>query len=74
MLFMDLDGFKGVNDSLGHEAGDLLLIQVAGRIQGCLRTGDTVARLGGDEFAVLIEDVEIEDAATVVARRIFEEL
>jgi diguanylate cyclase (GGDEF)-like protein len=70
VLFMDLDGFKGVNDTLGHGAGDLLLKQVAERIEACLRAGDTVARLGGDEFAVLIENVETDDSATIVARRI----
>ncbi len=70
VLFMDLDRFKIVNDSLGHPAGDQLLRSVARRIAECLRPGDTVARVGGDEFAVLLSDLRDVGDASVVAERI----
>jgi diguanylate cyclase (GGDEF)-like protein len=70
MLFMDLDNFKVVNDSLGHEVGDRLLKAVAGRLRDQLRPEDTIARLGGDEFAVLIEGFASVSDATAVAERI----
>lgn len=70
VLFMDLDRFKLVNDSLGHRAGDQLLTDMARRLESCLRSVDTLARVGGDEFVVLIEDVSPERAAGEVAHRI----
>ena len=73
VLFIDLDDFKTVNDSLGHAAGDELLVSVASRLRACLRPEDLVARLGGDEFAVMVEDAhDVETAAVGVARRIME--
>ena len=74
VLFTDLDNFKYVNDSLGHEAGDELLVGVAGRISSCLRPEDTVARLGGDEFVVLLDGVADVEEASAVAERIAREL
>jgi diguanylate cyclase (GGDEF)-like protein len=71
VLFIDLDDFKAVNDTLGHSAGDQLLIGVADRLRNSLRRPDTAARLGGDEFAVLIEDIDHPAEAEAVAERIF---
>ncbi len=70
VLFLDLDRFKLVNDSLGHHVGDRLLIAVARRLESALRPGDTVARLGGDEFTILLEDVCDPREATVIAERV----
>lgn len=74
VLFIDLDRFKVVNDSLGHLVGDQLLIAIAGRLKICLRKGDTVARLGGDEFAILLHNIKDRDDATDVADRVQSEL
>ncbi len=74
VLFVDLDHFKRVNDSLGHSRGDLVLRAVAERLRGCLRHSDTAARLGGDEFAVLIEEVDHHEEIIALATRIMSEL
>jgi diguanylate cyclase (GGDEF)-like protein/PAS domain S-box-containing protein len=74
VLFLDLDRFKVVNDSLGHSVGDLLLISVAKRLSACLRTVDTIARLGGDEFVILLDDPSGIGEAIAIAERIREEL
>jgi diguanylate cyclase (GGDEF)-like protein len=74
VLFLDLDRFKVVNDSLGHAIGDDLLIAIGHRLEACLREGDSVARLGGDEFAILLDDVRDIDEATRVTDRILREL
>jgi diguanylate cyclase (GGDEF)-like protein/PAS domain S-box-containing protein len=70
VLFLDLDDFKTVNDSLGHGEGDHLLVAVAERLVGAVRTGDTIARMGGDEFAILIEDPTEAEAPIAVAERL----
>ncbi|NTV12635.1 MAG: EAL domain-containing protein [Desulfobulbaceae bacterium] len=74
VLFTDLDRFKVINDSMGHEVGDKLLIEVGRRLLTCLRPGDTVARLGGDEFAILLEGITSMADAEDIAVRILEDL
>ncbi len=74
VLFIDLDDFKTVNDSLGHAAGDALLREMTTRLRGCLREGDTAARLGGDEFAILLEDVDDDNYCVTIANRLIEAL
>jgi len=70
LVFLDLDSFKTVNDSMGHAAGDALLVETARRLIACVRAGDTVARLGGDEFAILVEDAADEIECALVTDRI----
>ena len=74
VLFIDLDDFKTVNDSLGHSEGDLLLIAVSDRLRAGVRAGDTIARMGGDEFAVLVEDQVDGETPVDVGRRLLEQL
>lgn len=74
VLFIDLDRFKIINDSLGHLIGDKLLIEISQRLKKCLRPGDTVARLGGDEFTILLEELKGEGEAVIVAERIQQEV
>lgn len=72
VLFMDLDRFKYINDTLGHDAGDQLLQEVATRLHNCVRATDTVARLGGDEFTILLPEVDHADEAIMVASKVLE--
>jgi diguanylate cyclase (GGDEF)-like protein len=74
VLFIDLDRFKIINDSLGHTAGDTLLVEIAGRLKTCLREGDVVARLGGDEFVVIVNDVRDHQTVEAVGRKILASL
>lgn len=74
LLFLDLDGFKSVNDSLGHHSGDILLKQVAQRIVSCVRESDTVGRLGGDEFTVLLNDADSHERVSEIALKIINSL
>ena len=74
LMMMDLDGFKEVNDSLGHDVGDQVLREVARRLAGTLRKSDTVARLGGDEFAVLLTTGNGVDGAVGAAEKLIEDL
>jgi|GEM_PF-1849615 len=74
LLYLDLDNFKNINDSLGHDVGDQLLIEASKRIKGVLREIDTVARLGGDEFTIIIEELQLESNASLIAEKLCQAL
>ncbi|MBP6985554.1 MAG: diguanylate cyclase [Alphaproteobacteria bacterium] len=74
LMFLDLDGFKKINDTLGHEVGDRVLIYVAARLNECVRDRDIVARLGGDEFAIILKSTAGEDHIRIVADRVLEKV
>jgi diguanylate cyclase (GGDEF)-like protein len=73
IMSLDLDKFKTVNDTLGHDVGDKLLVIAAGRLTGALRKSDTVARMGGDEFTLLLGEVEEKNDAVTIAEKILED-
>jgi diguanylate cyclase (GGDEF)-like protein/PAS domain S-box-containing protein len=74
VMFLDLDGFKEINDSLGHTNGDMLLRMVASRLTDCLRESDTVARFGGDEFTIVLPAIDDEESVAKIARKITKEV
>src|SRR5690606_10100504 len=74
LFYLDLDHFKRINDTMGHEAGDILLKEIARRLRLCLRQEDSVARLGGDEFAVLLDNIESPQYVYIVAQKIIRAL
>jgi len=70
VMFIDLDRFKNINDTLGHAAGDFLLIETAKRLKECVRNSDVVARIGGDEFVIMLREVSYQSQVATVARKI----
>ena len=74
LMFFDLDNFKTINDTMGHDVGDQLLVQVGSRLTSCIREGDTIARLGGDEFVVILEDFEASEMAALQAETVAEKI
>ena len=74
VCYLDLDGFKSVNDQFGHEAGDKLLIEVAHRMQAAVRANDTVGRMGGDEFVLLLSNLEQDEDYHIVLQRVIDSI
>jgi diguanylate cyclase (GGDEF)-like protein len=74
LFFLDLDGFKYINDTYGHEAGDILLTRVAGRFRGLMRESDFIGRIGGDEFTILAVNVQSKEEISKIGQRILEEI
>ena len=74
LMFIDLDRFKNVNDTLGHDAGDRLLIEVSKRLSGVVREGDTIARLGGDEFTIILEEIKREEVVSQIATKLLSQM
>ncbi len=72
IMFIDLDGFKWVNDNHGHDAGDSVLKKIASRLKSCVRESDTVARIGGDEFVILLTEIHTADDAAVIADKVIQ--
>ena len=74
LLYLDIDRFKQINDTMGHAVGDAILVAFAGRLRACVRETDLVARLGGDEFVVLVEDLDSSAVAQSIAQKLVENL
>jgi len=74
LLYVDLDGFKAINDTWGHDAGDIVLKEVAVRLQSCVRQMDTAARIGGDEFLVILAELQCSEDAAAMAQKIIDAL
>ena len=72
LLFIDLDGFKSINDKYGHNTGDLLLVEVSKKMKSCIREIDTIARMGGDEFVILLSEIASHDEPSIIAERIID--
>jgi diguanylate cyclase (GGDEF)-like protein len=74
LLFIDVDGFKPVNDTYGHKAGDFILTTLAVRVNNCIRQADTLFRLAGDEFVIIVSELEAEDGLHIIARKVVDSM